>query len=143
MASNKQNEKILRQFGLKVTSTRLLVLEVLKSSRAALSHGDILEKTRGSRLDKVTLYRTLDTFVTNGIAHKVASENRNWLYALQPMDCNYSLDDDHAHFICDYCDRIYCLPVQTRNRMPAPEAEEGFVIRAHEYRLHGVCPQCH
>ncbi len=143
MARNKQYHQFLRQCGLKVTSTRLLVLDVLMSSRTALSHGDILGKTRGSRLDKVTLYRTLDTFIKHDIAHKVASEDRTWLYALHPMDRNNIVHDDHAHFICDQCERIYCLPVQTRNGMPAPESEEGFVIRTHEYRLRGICPQCH
>ncbi len=143
MFEKNKSEQLLRQYGLKVTSNRLLVLDVLMSSRTALSHGEIQKKIQGSRLDKVTLYRTLDTFVKHDIAHKVASEDRNWLYALHPIDENDSVRNDHAHFICDYCERIYCLPVETRNTVPLPESEEGFVIRTHEYRLHGVCPQCH
>ncbi len=134
---------ILHQFGLKVTPARLKVLEILMHSPAALSHSDITRRIDDRNLDKVTLYRTLNAFEKAGLAHKVATEDRNWLYALNlRMDNKAATGHDHAHFICDECDRIYCLPVHPVERQPAKVTKRGFVIRSQEYRLHGTCPEC-
>ncbi len=143
MSSFSRHKKILQQHGLKVTSARLQVLDTLLCSEVALSHADILSRIPQARLDKVTLYRTLYAFVESGLAHKVATEDRNWLYALQMTERADTVIGDHAHFICDHCERIYCLPVASGCDMPNPRAEDGFVFRSHEFRFHGTCPQCH
>ena len=132
----------LHQFGLKVTNARIKVLQVLMQSQVALSHGDILSRINGDDLDKVTLYRTLGSFVSVGLAHKVATEDRNWLYGHLPADGQQNGIDEHAHFICDSCERIYCLPHEADDELTAPVTENGFVIRSQEYRLHGICPEC-
>jgi Fur family transcriptional regulator, ferric uptake regulator len=143
MPSQKRNRIILQQYGLKITSARLRVLDTLMRSEAALSHSDILSRIGESRPDKVTLYRTLDAFVKSGLAHKVATEERNWLYALDLAERSDAALGTHAHFVCDHCERIYCLPVAPLSGIKIPGAAEGFVMRSHEYRIHGTCPQCH
>ncbi|MDG5766644.1 Fur family transcriptional regulator [Balneolales bacterium ANBcel1] len=135
--------QLLRQNGLKATPARLNVLNILAESNVALSHGDITTRLEGFDIDKVTLYRTLDTFIKSGLAHKVATEDRNWLYALHlHEDDHIPKDDPHAHFICDGCDRIYCLPVQAAAITPEIKNSGGFLIKTQEYRLHGTCPDC-
>ncbi len=143
MLSQKRHKNILHQYGLKVTSARLRVLDTLMRSNIALSHADILSKIRDIQLDKVTLYRTLDAFVKSGLAHKVATEDRNWLYALDLSEHGDTVHRNHTHFICDYCDRVYCLPVSPQVGIPDSSSVEGFEVRSHEFRLHGTCPQCH
>ncbi len=143
-----QNEnlykELLRRFRLKVTLTRLHVLDVLANTPVALSHADITEQLAEYDIDKVTLYRTLNAFTKCGLAHKVATEDRNWLYALHmPDDAPSEVTSDHAHFVCDECERIYCLPMETGNNTRDIKEEQGFVIRSQEYRLHGTCPECH
>lgn len=143
MLADKQLESLLRHFGLKVTETRMKVLNVLTQSKVALTHSDISSRIGDDQLDKVTLYRTLNTFVESGLAHKVATENRKWLYALLLNNSNHSHEaNDHAHFICDVCDRIYCLPLAFSNCELAADRKNGFIIRSHEHRLHGICPDC-
>ncbi len=142
MTSDKKLKDILHQYGLKGTTARIIVLDVLVQSQVALSHADILSRIHGEDLDKVTLYRTLSSFVSVGLAHKVANEDRNWLYALLLQNNRRVGIDDHAHFICDQCERIYCLPMDAEDTISVPVMDNGFVIRSHEYRLHGTCPEC-
>ncbi len=133
----------MHQYGLKVTNARIKVLRILMQSQVALSHGDILTRIHGNELDKVTLYRTLSSFVNAGLAHKVATEDRTWLHALHlPEERNEGVED-HAHFVCDTCERIYCLPLVTEDMTAIPIKESGFQIKSQEYRLRGTCPSCH
>jgi Fur family ferric uptake transcriptional regulator len=119
------------------------VLDLLSRSHTALSHTNISERLNDSSIDKVTLYRTLDAFTRSGLTHKVASEDRSWLYALH-LDENRqpASADDHAHFICDSCEKIFCLPAERVTVLPKIMKQPGFQIRSHEYRLHGFCPDC-
>jgi Fur family transcriptional regulator, ferric uptake regulator len=134
---------ILRQYHLKNTPVRTSVLEVLLNSRVALSHSDITGRLRNDEIDKVTLYRTLNTFTEKGLTHKVPTEDRNWLYAIFDEDLLHPATDHyHAHFVCNKCDKIYCLPVDEQEIMSRSTHKMGFKITSSEVRLHGLCPIC-
>lgn len=145
--NDEQLKQILKEFDLKVTKVRLCVLDLLLQSRIAMSHSQITDALEAFELDKVTLYRTLNTFVEVGLAHKVATDERNWLYAIYSEDVHHHHQHDHhesphAHFICEACDKIYCFPIEEK-QIDLKKAElEGFSIKQHEIRLHGTCPVC-
>lgn len=143
MTTEHELRHIIHRHGLKVTKARVEVLAVLSRSDTALSHTHISERLQDRSIDKVTLYRTLDAFTRSGLTHKVASEDRSWLYALH-LDENHqpASADDHAHFVCDTCEKIFCLPAERVAVLPKIMKQPGFQIRSHEYRLHGVCPDC-
>lgn len=134
---------MLHRHGLKVTDSRIAVLKVLMNTDAALSHAEITERLGDQDIDKVTLYRTLNAFTERGLAHKVATDDRNWLYALHLSDrTNMNPDSRHAHFICNTCEKIYCYP-QEESPLDVNKADErGFVVQTKEVRLHGLCPDC-
>lgn len=135
---------ILKKYDLKVTPVRLSVLDVLVNSDVALSHADITEHLGDSSIDKVTLYRTLNSFHEKGLIHKVATEDRNWLYAIMLEDTVDPVSDhDHAHFICDICEKIFCFPVSEQTQSGILGIKEGFQVKQQEIRLHGLCPSCH
>ncbi|MCA1802147.1 MAG: transcriptional repressor [Rhodothermaceae bacterium] len=134
---------ILQQYKLKNTPVRVSVLEVLLGSRVALSHNDITERLKGKDIDKVTLYRTLNSFTEKGLTHKVPTEDRNWLYAIFDEDLlRPATDHYHAHFVCNKCDKIYCLPVEEHQSMQNSSIKMGFKVLSSEVRLHGLCPVC-
>lgn len=135
---------ILRTYKLKATDIRLRVLRIMIESKVALSHADIKDRLKDESVDKVTLYRTLASFTDNGLAHKVANEDRNWQYAVHlPENGKKSMPDaDHAHFICEQCDRIFCFPYEANVESLKLSRTEGFKIATHEIRLHGTCPDC-
>ena len=136
--------RILKEHNLKVTKIRLEVLDLLIKSGIAMSHSQISEKLDSEAVDKVTLYRTLNTFTEAGIAHKVATEDRNWLYAIFDEDAHEESDHshEHAHFICDECDKIYCFPIEENVTEIQQQHKMGFQIKSKEVRLHGLCPIC-
>lgn len=134
---------ILRTFNLKVTPVRVAVLGVLLDSDSALSHADISQLLSAQQFDKVTLYRTLNHFTEKGIVHKVATEDRNWLYAiLVRNDADFQPDHAHAHFVCDDCEKIFCFPIDEHTSKRVNTIREGFLVKQQEIRLHGTCPSC-
>ncbi len=139
-------KELLRTHNLKVTRMRLYTLRVLLASRTAMSHAEISEKLGPDDVDKVTLYRTLSTFVEKGLAHRVATEDRNWLYAIYSSDSDshaaHEHEHDHAHFVCDSCEKIYCFPVDSSSLSISNDKMMGFQIKEKEIRLHGQCPVC-
>lgn len=135
-------EEFLRKNGLKATKNRMEILSVLMESDAALSHTDITEKLGETYIDKVTLYRTLNAFSDKNIIHKVASEDRNWKYALHLENLDKpETDKDHAHFVCNSCDKIFCFPMEPNLKLDATRSA-GFLVNTRELRLHGLCPTC-
>jgi Fur family ferric uptake transcriptional regulator len=83
--SSRMNE-ILRKKNLSVTESRKKILSLFLGGSDALAHGDI-EKKAGEKFDRVTVYRTLQTFVEKGIIHTIPTSDNSVRYALC-KDCN-------------------------------------------------------
>lgn len=140
---NDEFSNILRKKNLKITNVRLRVLKILAESSIAMSHSDITRKLDDELIDKVTLYRTLNAFEECGLIHKVANEDRNWLYAMHlPDHHSHDTDHDHAHFVCDTCEKIYCFSIDSYLPHHMASTMNGFKIKETEIRLHGLCPTC-
>ena len=100
---------ILKRNNLSVTGSREKILSLFLSQQGALAHGDI-EKKAGEKFDRVTVYRTLQTFVEKGIIHTIPTADNSIRYALCKDDCSEGHHHDHhIHFVCTNCDNTYCL----------------------------------
>src|SRR5215217_3823204 len=100
---------ILHRKNLSVTDSRKKILSLFLGHHDALTHGDI-EKKAGEKFDRVTVYRTLQTFVDKGIIHCIPTADNNIRYALCKEDCKEGHHyDNHVHFICNNCERTICL----------------------------------
>src|SRR5581483_10580728 len=98
-----QAEQLLKENGIHNTDRRRRVLELFLEKPAALAHGDI-EKEIGGMLDRVTLYRTLHTFLEKGLIHTIPTSDNSIRYALCKSACSAGHhQDDHVHFVCDEC----------------------------------------
>lgn len=120
------------------TPKRASVLHILLSAPTALNHHDIEEiaSQRGLSLDKVTLYRTLDWLVEQGVAHRIPSVNRSWYF-------NASVHSDaepHAHFHCKACSRIYCL--EDVHAPPLSQLPKDYQLEEADLSLQGQCVSC-
>ena len=92
-------QEILKKNNLSITEGRKKILELFLSSEGALAHADI-EKSTGENFDRVTVYRTLQTFVEKGIIHNVPTTDNSILYALCKDDCEEGHHhDNHVHFL--------------------------------------------
>src|SRR6476469_11132703 len=100
---------ILRRKHLSVTDSRKKILSLFLNTKDALAHGDI-ERKAGEKFDRVTVYRTLQTFVEKGIIHTIPTPDNSIRYALCKDECfEGHHHDNHVHFICDNCGTTYCL----------------------------------
>ena len=136
-SSQETARTLLIQCGGRITQARIGVLGILLDASAALSHQEveIAANERGLTLDRVTLYRTLDWLVENGMAHRIAGVDRVWRYNAQS-----GLTHHHAHFQCKQCKQIFCL----ENLQPALlfTIPSGYQLEEVELNLQGTCPNC-
>jgi len=110
---------------------RQAVLAHLQASTTALSHPELLAAL--PQLDKVTLYRTLDWLVSQGLVHRLVGEDRVGRFHAAATG---SAAD--AHFQCLRCGRTLCLTAP----VPAPELPPGLTVERVEVVVRGYCPDC-
>ena len=130
---------ILKKNQLSVTDGRKKILELFLHSDGALAHADI-EKNTGENFDRVTVYRTLQTFVDKGIIHTIPTADNSILYALCKDNCEAGHHhDDHVHFICDDCSKTICLEEVT---VPNVKLPKGFKPKHAAMVVNGICNDC-
>lgn len=130
---------ILKKNHLSVTDSRKKILELFKENTGALAHSDIEKKT-GEKFDRVTIYRTLQTFVEKGILHTIPTADNSVLYALCKDDCSSGHHhDNHVHFICDNCNITYCLDSVVNPEIKLPK---GFQPKVIDVVVTGICKNC-
>lgn len=130
---------ILRRSGLSITEGRKVILELFLSSAGALSHADI-EKHKSVNFDRVTVYRTLQTFVDSGIIHQIPTTENNILYALCKDPCEAGHHhDEHVHFVCTACEKTICLEDVI---VPVVKLPRGFKPQQSAMVVKGMCDGC-
>ena len=135
---NTRLNEILRRKHLSVTDSRRKILSLFLSTPDALAHGDI-ENKAGEKFDRVTVYRTLQTFVEKGIIHTIPTADNSIRYALC-KDCEEGHHhDNHVHFVCTNCHKTICLDdvVSPNIELPA-----GYVAVTTEVVINGICKDC-
>lgn len=131
--------EILKKNQLSVTDSRKKILELFLKSNGALAHADI-EKNTGENFDRVTVYRTLQTFVEKGIIHLIPTTDNSILYALCKHNCQAGHHhDNHVHFICENCTKTICLDEVT---VPTVLLPKGFTPTKAAMVVNGICVDC-
>ncbi len=135
----KTQPDILKQSGLSITESRRKILDLFLETDGALAHADI-EKNTASAFDRVTVYRTLQTFVEKGIIHQIPTTDNSILYALCKHNCEQGHHhDDHVHFICSNCDKTICLDEVT---VPEVKLPKNFSKQQAAMVVTGICEDC-
>lgn len=130
---------ILKKNKLSITVGRKKILELFLSNDGALAHADI-EKYTGETFDRVTVYRTLQTFVERGIIHHIPTTDNSILYALCKDNCEAGHHhDNHVHFICDECSKTICLEEVI---IPQVKLPKDFTPKHAEMVVSGICDEC-
>ncbi len=130
---------ILKRNQLSVTGSRTKILELFLSESGALAHGDI-EKKAGEKFDRVTVYRTLQSFLDKGIIHSIPTADNSVRYALCKNDCTEGHHhDNHIHFVCKDCDVTICLD---EVHIPTVSLPRGFKAQQVEMVVSGKCKDC-
>jgi Fur family ferric uptake transcriptional regulator len=132
-------KEILKRNNLSVTGSREKILSLFLSQEGALAHGDI-ERRAGEKFDRVTVYRTLQTFVEKGIIHAIPTADNSIRYALCKDDCHEGHHHDHhIHFVCTNCGNTFCLDDVV---IPDIRLPKGYMTSHIEVVVDGVCKSC-
>lgn len=133
-------ETLLKKNKLSVTDSRLKILQLFANHTGALTHGAI-EKSIGTGMDRVTIYRTLQSFVDKGLIHTIPTSDNSVSYALCKEDsCSAGHHhDNHVHFICTLCKSTTCLDHIT---IPEVKLPKGFNSQQIDMVISGICAQC-
>lgn len=139
MAKEKEIKALLKNHQLSITEPRVKILEMFMMSGGALSHSEI-EKAHGLSLDRVTVYRTLQSFVEKGILHTIPAPDNSIKYAVCRDTCDEGHhQDNHVHFICENCGKTICLENVT---IPPVQLPAGYVSAQTQMIVNGVCDIC-
>ena len=132
--------RYLREQGLPVTHQREAVAEVVFGADEHLSVDDIEQRlrSRGDRIGKATVYRTLDLLVRSRLVeeHDFGEGFKRYEHRLSPQPV-------HEHLICLECGKV----IEFRsNEIAAVEArvraEHGFAPARHRLEIYGLCGDC-
>ncbi len=132
-----QTEKKLKNKKIRPTAMRHLVLEVLMKTPYALSLSDIEEKL--DTADKSTIFRTLKIFEEKKIVHSIDDGSGSLKYALCHANCEIHHNDFHVHFVCESCEKTFCLEQITIPKVSLPK---NFIGNTANMIIKGKCPNC-
>ena len=139
MKSNLDSQvgKMLKAAKLYRTECRMAILKVLLKAEKPLSQGQIALGLGKNRPNKVTIYRTLESFCDVGLVHKVFVHERAVHFELGNR-CTAA--QCHPHFTCKSCGATRCL---TGLSIPIVKGlKKGFVLHRQQVQLEGLCPTC-
>lgn len=135
----KKSSHILKDFNLRETDCRNEILEAFIDKTFALSHADI-ESQISEAFDRVTVYRTLKTFVEKGIIHKVLDDSGSIKYALCNDHCSSNQHHhDHVHFKCISCGQTCCIE---DIEVPKINLPKGYIPLETNLLIQGTCSKC-
>ena len=122
-----------------ITDSRLQILGLFYNNEGALAHADIEKKT-SDKVDRVTIYRTLQTFEEKGLIHSIPTADNSVKYALCKEACEEGHHhDNHVHFICDECGKTICLDDVL---VPEVKLPKGFEPQQSNMVVNGICGEC-
>ncbi len=132
-------EKLLKDHSLRLTQGRSDIISVFLEKNIAVAHSDIEQEVDG-KYDRVTIYRTLKSFLDKGLIHKVLDDSGVMHYALCDDNCSeVAHQHDHIHFKCTNCGETTCLD---NVHIPVVELPQGFTFGESNYLISGVCGKC-
>ena len=135
------HQSIFSQNGISCTQFRTELLNLFHSSSKSLSVNDIMNYFDNS-INKVTVYRSLDSFENKGLIHKVPDANNLKRYSLcRENECHANAHNhNHGHFICYSCNQTFCLE---EIKSPEITSMKGFYVQELKLTAEGYCKDCY
>lgn len=129
----------LKRAGLKVTTPRLKILELLESANphhlsAEAVHQQL--KNNGDDVGLATVYRVLTQFETAGLICRHSFEGGFAVYEIEQ-------GVHHDHLVCVRCGLVKEFYDKTIEKAQEDIAKQaGFQITDHHHTMYGLCEKC-
>lgn len=130
------DEKQLKAVGLKVTSPRVKILNLLASSEQEhLSAEHVYQtlKDKGDDVGLATIYRVLSQFEEAGLVERHFFNGSEAVFEL-------TSDEHHDHFVCNQCGKVFEFTNEIIESEQSKIAKSlGFELSDHRLHLYGDC----
>ena len=124
--------------GLRATSQRALILEIIRQRKGHLDADEVYRQARGIQpnISLSTVYRTLRALKELGMIREVHIDEGHHCY-------EFKAPGDHHHLICLGCGRVieFKYPLYRYVKRRVAEARD-FYITDTEIRMKGYCAEC-
>ncbi|MFZ5918050.1 MAG: Fur family transcriptional regulator [Chloroflexota bacterium] len=130
--------EMLHQARCRVTSQRLLLLQMLHDAEGHVGADDLyhLARQRDPRLSLSTVYRTLGKLKEVGLVDELHLDDEHRHYELMGKG-------DHHHLICERCGRVTEIKCFLVDEILAHiEAEHDFTVTGTRLEFLGYCRDC-
>lgn len=138
-------KELLKQNGLKVTTQRVKVLEVLSnSSDRHLTAEEIYEliKVDYPEIGLATVYRTIQLLLELNLIDRINLDDGFVRYEINSQDEN-SKKHHHHHLICIKCGKVISFEDDLLDELEKRIMDRlSFKVLDHEVKLYGECKDC-
>jgi len=129
----------LRRVGLKVTSPRLKILQILEQTTSRHASAEDIYRTlvkAGDDVGLATVYRVLTQFETAGLVKRHHFEEGYSVFELNQ-------GEHHDHMVCVKCNRVdEFVDDLIEERQQAIAKKMGYQITDHNLTIYGICKMC-
>ena len=126
----------LKGSGLRRTRARERLLKVLLAATSPMTPDEFQARLGGAGINRVTVYRMLESFHQAGIVHRIQSGER-WRFAV----CGrVHRGHCHPHFTCRVCGTVECLRDVALPRLG--RLGRAYRVEEQEVYVRGVCGHC-
>lgn len=132
--------RVLRSYGLRLTTARRAFVMLLVASRTPLSVSEILAALHAekSSVDKTTVYRELERMQKLGIVESVQLGGRKRYYELASRA-------HHHHLVCVRCNQVEDVDMNEQvllSQEQKARREKKFTVLRHSLEFFGLCGKC-
>ena len=134
----KIDRKALNSAGLRMTSQRALILDVISQAEEHLDADEVYRQARERQpgLSLSTVYRNLQTLKKLGLVKELHFDEAHHHYEVKPSS-------EHHHLVCLGCGKIEEFSCRLSRRMRDEVARnKGFEVTSVEVHMTGYCAQC-
>ncbi len=132
------SRRVLNVAGMRVTSQRALLLELIRQGEGHLDADELYRRARRKqpRLSLSTVYRTLQLLKKLGLVEELHFDEKHHHYEVKPSV-------EHHHLVCLDCGRVieFHNPLSRYIKRNVAEAKDFEIIDT-ELRMTGYCPEC-
>ena len=133
--------QLLRSNGLRYTSSRRAVIDILSDSDRPLTIPEILDENRS--LAQSSAYRNLTELISAGVVHRLVAGDEYSHFELAE-----DLTSHHHHLVCTHCGRVADITLSDSVEQSMTDALDsaagavGFRAEHHRLDVLGQCADC-
>ena len=128
--------KLLTKHDLKITQARIALLNFIDKEKTPVDSLSLIENLQKSfSVDKVTIFRILNTLTEHGILKRLELGEGKARYELNT--------EDHHHLICQSCGSIEDISDCNIDALEKEIKEKKhFLVKLHTLEFFGLCKNC-